>query len=151
MQHSKIDLLNNKYSFSQLMKWFQHNHIPGLFQFSPKRNRNSVNSRNLINHWSMHWDQFKSSLCYLCPPGAEVECWFLTQKIASSNTPFLQIMFFKFCRFFRINLGKTFRIIWNNIDKVHLTNCANIMVYDTIAINRQALLTFPFAHKKLSE
>ena len=26
------------------------------------------------------------SLCYLCIPGTEIECWLLTQEIAGSNT-----------------------------------------------------------------
>ena len=33
---------------------------------------NSVNSKNLINQWSMNWDQFKDSLFFPCLPGAEV-------------------------------------------------------------------------------
>ena len=70
---------------------------------------NSVNSanfsENLRNHWSMNWLEFKDPLCYLCLPGAEVECWFLTQEIVISNPPFAKI-FFKFCRFFEVDLGK---------------------------------------------
>ena len=42
-------------------------------------------SRNLINHWSTTWSQFKDSLGYLRLPGTEVVCWSLTQKIAGSN------------------------------------------------------------------
>ena len=31
----------------------------------------------------------KDFLCYQCPCGAEVECWFLTQEIACSSTAIL--------------------------------------------------------------
>ena len=37
----------------------------------------------------MKCGQFKDLLYYLCLPGAEVECWFLTQEIADLNTAIL--------------------------------------------------------------
>ena len=30
---------------------------------------NSVDSRNLINHWSINWNQFKDPACYMCLVG----------------------------------------------------------------------------------
>ena len=41
----------------------------------------SVNSRNLINHWSMNWDQFKVPLCYYCFLGSVVTLWFLKWQV----------------------------------------------------------------------
>ena len=61
-------------------------------------------NEKLVRHC---WVQFKDSLCCQCLPGTVVACWFPTQEIAGSNTPFLQKVFYKFCRFFRIHLGKT--------------------------------------------
>ena len=58
----------------------------------------------------MNWVQFKDPVSHVCPAGAVVACWFVTQEVAGSNTHFLQKCFFKFyrfCRFYRINLGKT--------------------------------------------
>ena len=47
--------------------------------------------------------------CYLFLPDSEVGCWFLTQDIVVSNHSFAKIFvkFFTFCRFFRIDFGKT--------------------------------------------
>ena len=48
---------------------------------APKEN--SVNSRNLVNHWSMNWDWFKYLFCYQCLIGYEV-----AQGVAGSNNTF---------------------------------------------------------------
>ena len=37
--------------------------------------------------WCMSKSQFEIPLCYLCPPGTVVVCWFRTQEMASLNTP----------------------------------------------------------------
>ena len=55
----------------------------------------------------MNWAQFKDPHCYLCLHGAVKACWFITQEVVSSNTPFYKNNFYRFCRFFRINSGKT--------------------------------------------
>ena len=46
----------------------------------------SGNSRNLINHWSMNWTQFKDPATHTCLGGAVVASWSLTQEVASSFT-----------------------------------------------------------------
>ena len=51
---------------------------------------NSANSGKLINHSTMNKVHFKDPLFCLCPPGAVVACWFITQEVGGSNTPFLQ-------------------------------------------------------------
>ena len=68
---------------------------------------NSVNSRKLINHWSVIWAQFKDPHCYLCLPGSVVACWFITQAVGVRIHFFCKNNFYRFCRFFRIHLGKT--------------------------------------------
>ena len=44
----------------------------------------------------MKWGKLKDFLCYLCPPGTEVDYWFLTEEIAGSNAviPFLELCVF---------------------------------------------------------
>ena len=51
----------------------------------PKWIRNSANSRNLINHWSMNWAQFKDPFCYMCLAGTVVASWSLRQKVGGLN------------------------------------------------------------------
>ena len=46
----------------------------------PEWNENSVNSRNLINHWNMNWVQFKDTTSHMCLSGVVVESWSLTQE-----------------------------------------------------------------------
>ena len=46
-----------------------------------KWNRNSLNSGNLINH-CMTWAQFKDPISHVCPAGAVVASWSLTQEVA---------------------------------------------------------------------
>ena len=36
----------------------------------------------------MNWAQFKDPHCYLCLHGAVLACWFITQEVGGSNTPF---------------------------------------------------------------
>ena len=55
----------------------------------------------------MNWDQSKDPYYYLCLYGAVVACWFITPKLGGLNTPFAKIFFYRFCRLFRIHLGKT--------------------------------------------
>ena len=43
------------------------------------------NSGNLINHWSMNWDQFKDPVSHLCLAGAVIAFWSPTQEAAASN------------------------------------------------------------------
>ena len=51
----------------------------------PKWTELSVNSDNLINHWSMNWNQFKDPTSNVCLAGTVVACWSLTQEMASSS------------------------------------------------------------------
>ena len=46
----------------------------------PKWNRNSVNSRNLVNHWSMNLSQFKDSVF------SNVSCWHSDSILVSNTT-----------------------------------------------------------------
>ena len=80
--------------------------------FFPKWNRNSTNSGNLTNHWSMNRSQFKNTLCHLCVHGAVVSSLSLMQEVVGSRlrTLFLKISY-KFRRFYRIHLEKA-RIIF---------------------------------------
>ena len=55
----------------------------------------------------MNWVQFKDPHCYLCLHGTVEACWFITQDLGGSNTPFCKNNFYRFCRFFGVNLGKT--------------------------------------------
>ena len=55
----------------------------------------------------MKWVLVKGCLCHPRLPGAEVEHWFLTQEIVGSSTTFYKNILQKFCRFYRIHLGKT--------------------------------------------
>ena len=73
---------------------------------------NSVNSGKLMNHWRMNWAQFMDPNCYICLLGAVLACWFNTQAVGGSNKPFCKNNFYKFCRFFRINLRKTRLALW---------------------------------------
>ena len=41
----------------------------------------------------MNWVQFKDPVSHMCPAGAVVACWFVTQEVAGSNTHFLQKCF----------------------------------------------------------
>ena len=46
----------------------------------------------------------------MCCAGAVLACWFITQEVGGSNAPFCTNIFYRFCRFckfFRIHLGKT--------------------------------------------
>ena len=49
---------------------------------------NSVNSGNLIIHWSMNWSHFKDRVSHMCLAGTVVAFWSLTQEVADSN-PFI--------------------------------------------------------------
>ena len=61
----------------------------------------------LINPWSMNWAQFKDPLCYLCLHSAVVSSLFLMQEVVGSRLILFAKIFYKFCRFYRINLGTT--------------------------------------------
>ena len=68
---------------------------------------NSVNSGNLINHWSMNWSQFKDPVPHMCLAGAVAASWSLTQEVVGSSLLLTNI----FCHWFRWiqwkHLGKT--------------------------------------------
>ena len=49
---------------------------------------NSVNSGNLINHWSMNWAQSKDPVSHMCLADAVVASWSLTKESAGSNNLF---------------------------------------------------------------
>ena len=51
----------------------------------PKWDRNSANSGNLINHWSMNWGQLKDNFYYLCLISSVLTPWSLTQGFTGSN------------------------------------------------------------------
>ena len=61
---------------------YMHTIITGYNGVFPKWNRNSVNSGNLINHWSMNWAPFKDPVSHMCLTGAVVTSWSLTQEVA---------------------------------------------------------------------
>ena len=52
---------------------------------------------NLMNHWSMNWDQFKCSLCCPCLCGTVLAPMTLKQEAVGSNTTFYNFCY-KFCR-----------------------------------------------------
>ena len=45
----------------------------------------SLNSGNLMNHWSMNWAQFKDPVSHMCHASAVVASWPLTQEVADSG------------------------------------------------------------------
>ena len=47
---------------------------------------NSVNSGNLINHWSMNWAQFKDPVSHMCLSSAVVASRSPTQEVAGSSS-----------------------------------------------------------------
>ena len=55
----------------------------------------------------MNRAQFKDPTSHMCLAGVVVACWFVAQEVVGSNTHFLQKYFYRFCRFYRIYLGKT--------------------------------------------
>ena len=67
---------------------------------------NSVNSENLINHWSMNHGQFRDVVCHMCLAGTVVASWLLTQEVAGSS-PLLWWQLFVSLN--SANSGKTFR------------------------------------------
>ena len=54
---------------------------------------NSGNSKNLRNHWSMNWVQYKDLLCCLCLCGLVVSSLSFTQEILGSS-PTLPFSYF---------------------------------------------------------
>ena len=44
-----------------------------------------MNLGNLINHWSVNWDQFEYPVSHICLIGAIVASWSLTQEVAGSS------------------------------------------------------------------
>ena len=59
----------------------------------------------------MNWAQFKDPVPHTCLGGAVIACWFVAQELAGSNTVHISCKiifeFYRFCRFYRIHLGKT--------------------------------------------
>ena len=68
--------------------------------------RNSVNSGNLINHWSVNWSQFKNNLCYLCLAGTVIPSWYLGTILYKYRRWQVWIIFLSLNS---ANLVKTFR------------------------------------------
>ena len=61
--------------------------------------------------WNMNWAQFKHSVSHMSLADTVVASWSLTQEVRGSNTPFCKNIFYRFFKFFRIILGKTW-ITW---------------------------------------
>ena len=66
-------------------------------EFFLNRMELSVNSGNLVNHWSMNWGQFKDPLSYMCLSDTEVACCPLTIEVADWNT--VALFNKSFCKF----------------------------------------------------
>ena len=87
MLHVHLQILNPQLEFQPAMLLFVTNWSHLALNYRPKYKNTSVvlqnglvgtlnfflngaelslNSRNLINHWSMHWDHFKDPFCYMC-------------------------------------------------------------------------------------
>ena len=70
-----------------------------LFLNKVKLSLNSVNSANLINHWSMNRYQFKDPLCYLYLHGAVVSSLSLLQEVVGSRLTFYKKFINEFTEF----------------------------------------------------
>ena len=73
---------------------------------------------NLINHWSMKWDQFKDPISHLCLAGSVVASWSLRQEVAGSN-PFHDKYFWS------LNLLNPVKIVKEN--SIILDLCADTL------------------------
>ena len=87
-----------------------------------KWNGNSVNSGNLINHWSMNWVQFKDPLSHMCLAGTVVSSWSLTQEMTGSNafTVMSNILVTELSEFnesFRENSNKYVNLFAHNLNR----------------------------------
>ena len=71
----------------------------------PKWNGNSVNSWNLINHWSMNWSQFKNPVYHLCLAGSVVASRSLTLKATGLN-PFNDKYFLEKFNWSQLDTGR---------------------------------------------
>ena len=49
-------------------------------------NMNSPKSGDLINHWSINWDQFEDLVSDMCLPGSVEVSWSLTREATCSNS-----------------------------------------------------------------
>ena len=63
------EIFGNKYS-----NWYWHDEVKGKVKdkqwvFFPNRAELSLNSGNLINHWSINWVQFKDPVSHTCLAG----------------------------------------------------------------------------------
>ena len=67
-----------------------HCHSSFFFLNGAELSLNSINSGNLINHWSMNFGQFKDPLCYQHLLAAENGCWYLITEAVWIQWPFLQ-------------------------------------------------------------
>ena len=70
---------------------------------------NSVNSGNLINHWSMNWAQFKDFASHIYLAGIVVASWSLTQEVAGWQVQALLLQRQIFLSLNSLNSVKTFR------------------------------------------
>ena len=67
----------------------------------PKWNRNSLNSANLINHWSMNWAQFKNHVSHMCLTG--------TVAGAAGSSPFTVMI-----NILPLNSANSVKTFWKN-------------------------------------
>ena len=93
---------------------------------------NSVNSRKMINYWSMNKGQCNDLFCYLCLPGAVVARWSLPQEIAGFNTAIPLIS-----HFLSLNLVKAFQ------------KNSNIMMSASSRFHQPYIARFTFTYQHL--
>ena len=88
---------------------------------------NSANWGNLLNHWSMNWNQFKDPVSNLCLAGAVVASWSLTQEVAGSSpfTVITNILVTNFAKFTETS-KKNFNVLPFNQTKCW--NCSKFML-----------------------
>ena len=99
----------------------------GVFPNGGELSLNSVNSGNLMNHWSMNWPQFKDPCSYMCLTGAVAASWSPTQEVAGlshfSDKYFLSLDL--------LNSGKTFRKHSNaSLVSVCAVGCPHVTITD---------------------
>ena len=94
--------------------------------------QNSVNSVNLINHWSMKLGQFMDPIFYLYLAGAVVASWSFTQVVAGSNRLFKIWLFLSLnstisMKTFRENsiIFLSFHLMWVAISQIFYSKSDN--------------------------
>ena len=101
----KLDQHTPRFKVNFLLSIWANQPI-GVFS---KWNRNSLNSGNLINHWSMNWAQFKDPVSHMCLDGAVVPSWSVTQEMAGWKVWVLLLYWQIFLSLNPANSVKTFR------------------------------------------